>query len=133
MTLSHTGLGPARTGGMDRPKECSVFSSPLAASGPSSPRCYDNSSNTIREPGDGQPETSLVEVRAYRRTPCPWLFAIRLIAVWRGAPTPGHPVRASRRALCAYGSSPYGSSRCGPGAPAPGHPVRAYRRALLAA
>jgi hypothetical protein len=103
MTLSHSGLGPARIGGMDRPKECSVFSSPLPASGPSSPRCYDNSGNTIRELGDGQPETSHVEVRAYRR------------------------------ALCAYGSSPYGSSRCGPGAPAPGHRVRAYWRALCAA
>ncbi len=101
MTLSHSGLGPARIGAIDRPKECSVFSSPLPASGRISPRFYDNSSNTIRETGDGQRETSPVEVRAYRRALCPWLFAIRLIAVWPGAPTPGHRVRAYRRALLA--------------------------------
>ncbi len=67
MTPSHGGLGPARIGGMDWPKPFPVSICPLAASGPDSPRCYDSSSNTIRETGDGQRETPPVEVRAYRR------------------------------------------------------------------
>ena len=32
--------------------------------------------------------------RLSARPPCPWLFAIGLIAVWPGAPAPGHRVRA---------------------------------------
>ena len=127
MTPSHSGLGPAEIGGMDRSKPFPVSSSPFPESGPGGPRFYDNSSNTIRETGDGQRETSPVEVRAYRRALCLWLFAsssnvrvlpglerlrmmvppcgrrcvLRLIAVWPGAPTAGHRVRAYRRALLA--------------------------------